>query len=532
MYQKAISISTNDTKNIKYILNMLKYIRLYPKRVLMNRIEKSIIASFVAYNEQSLSEIVAHTDIPKGTVKKYLPILVEKGFLKAIGEGRGRYYQYTLLQQTDQIAVFQGALFVGFLSYGAGQYRFEYDEGYKGKRLDGLMQNTNTASSLFPVFENLIPESDRRDLYLAEDKNLVEILLELHNTHGDFDFVPADKLYAYKKDYSKRKNWLLVKEKILETQHYINILAFDIDIEEEILLEKGKHSSLSGYQNKIDVTIDFERKCIRQTKEALYLLKPYNVETAVYDFKNKDQIYLPFLGLNEHLFMSFAKNAYGFDVPWSGIIAGEKDFHYIVKRYDRYDGYKYEQRDFAQIMQIKSDQKYFTTSEKLFDTIAEVIKDKEERIKCLEFYLFSFIIEHADLHVKNISVLNIGRNKHILSPLYDLISNGVYRGDSDELGLPLGGKKRNIALDAFYDLARRVGISKLQTKKIAKRMVMIFMEKFPEYIEASSQISNFEHLKVQKNRVYFDTFANDLQRFYQRRMESFRQRGILEELGL
>lgn len=498
----------------------------------MNRIEKSIIESFSMNNEQSLSEIVFHTDIPKGTVKKYLPILVEKELLKAIGEGRGRYYQCTPSQQINQIAVFKSALLVGFLRYEVGQYRFEYDEGYKGKRLNALPHDQNISSTLFPVFENLIPESDRRDLYLAEGKNLVEILLELQNTHGDFDFVTVDKLYVYNEDYSKRKNWLLVKEKILETQHCVNILDFDIDIEDEILLEKGKHSSLSGYQNKIDVTIDFERKRISQTKEALYLLKPYNVESAVYDFKNKDQVYLPFMGLNEHLFMSFAKNAYGFDVPWSGIIVGEKDFHYVVKRYDRHDGYKYEQRDFAQIMNIKSDQKYFTTSEKLFDAIAEVIKDKEERIKCLEFYLFSFIIEHADLHVKNISILNMGRDKQTLSPLYDLISNGVYRGDSDELGLPLGGKKKNISLDSFYRLSERIGISKLQTKKTAKRMIEIFIEKFPEYIEISSQIPAFENLKLQKNRVYFDTFTNDLQKFYNRRIESFRQRGILEELGL
>ena len=499
----------------------------------MNRIEKSILASFSSVMEQSFSQIVAHTNIPKGTVKKYLVILLKKKMLEAIGEGRGRYYKQSNHTKVHQILVFKSAIFIGFLEYKVGHYIFEYDKGYKGKKLDGLPEgSTVTSASLFPIFENLIPESDRRNAYLEEDKNLVEILLELNNTHGDFDFVSADKLYAYKANYTQRQSWLLVKEKILQMQEFVNILDLTIDIEKEILEEKGKHSSLSGYQNKIDVNIDFEKEVVSQSNDALYLLKPYNAESVIYNFKNKHQTYLPFMGLNEHLFMSFAKNAYGFDVPWSGIIIGEKDFHYVVKRYDRYDGYKYEQRDFAQIMNIKSDQKYFTTSEKLFDAIALTIKAKEERIKFLEFYIFSFIIEHADLHIKNISILNIGRNKQKLSPLYDLISNGVYKGDSDELGLPLSGKKKNISLESFYQLSKRIDISKLQTKKTAKKMIEIFRDEFPKYIEISSQIEAFDNLKVQKNRVTFDSFSNDLQKFYDRRIKSFKDRGILQELGL
>ncbi len=113
-----------------------------------------------------------------------------------------------------------------------------------------------------------------------------------------------------------------------------------------------------------------------------------------------------------------------------------------------------------------------------------------------------------------------------------MISNGVYRGDSDELGLPLGGKKHNISMSDFYALASRVGISKLQMKKSAKRMVEIFIEEFPQYIEKSRRILAFEGLKIQKNRYSFGCFSDDLEKFYLRRMERLKQRGILRELGI
>ncbi len=499
----------------------------------MQRYEKIIIESFEQNFEQTISDLFDATNIPKRTLNRYLDTLISKGKMKAIGAGRGRYYQLVFKPKINYIAVFKSGELVGFLGHEVGRYLFEYDKNYNGKVLDGLLrEDISTSSSLFPIFENLIPESDRRDAYIADGKNLAEILLELENTHGDFDFVLADKLYTYKNDYTNRKNWLLVKDIILEDQEFVNILDLYIDIDPEVMKQKGKHSSLSGYQNKIDVNIDFTSGIIRQDGDALYMLKPYNEESAIYDFRAKNQIYMPYLGLNEHLFMSFAKKSYGFDVPWSGIVAGDKDFHYVVKRYDRYDGYKYEQRDFAQIMNIKSDQKYFTTSEKLFDSIGEVIKSREEKIRFLEFYLFSFVIEHADLHLKNISIINIGRNKYRLSPLYDLISNGVYRGDSDELGLVLGGKRQNISLDAFYNLSARLGISKLQTKKMAKRIVGVFIEEFPSYIEISSKIRAFDNLKTKKDRYRVGYFSKNLEKFYNRRVESLKQRNFLKELGL
>ena len=63
-------------------------------------------------------------------------------------------------------------------------------------------------------------------------------------------------------------------------------------------------------------------------------------------------------------------------------------------------------------------------------------------------------------------------------------------------------------------------------------MIEIFIEEFPKYIEISSKIMAFDNLKIQKNRYNFGSFSTDLQKFYDRRIESLRQRGFLKELGL
>jgi hypothetical protein len=121
----------------------------------------------------------------------------------------------------------------------------------------------------------------------------------------------------------------------------------------------------------------------------------------------------------------------------------------------------------------------------------------------------------------------MGKDKYRLSPLYDLISNGVYRGDSDELGLPLAGKKHNIAMSDFYDLSSRLGISKLQTKKSLTKIVNTFVEEFPSYIKIAQEIKEFEGMKIKKNRYSFGSFSESLERFYDRRVKSLKERGFL-----
>jgi len=151
---------------------------------------KEIALLFELEEKLSISELLEKSGIPRATLKRYLNRLMEENKIEALGKGRGRYYQLKNKIEDNRVSLLKSGILVGYLSYQEGRYGFEYDKGYKGKKLDGLLGDTPYYSTtLFSIFENLIPESDRRDAYVAEGKNLVQILLELKNTHGDFDVV-------------------------------------------------------------------------------------------------------------------------------------------------------------------------------------------------------------------------------------------------------------------------------------------------------------------------------------------------------
>ena len=244
----------------------------------------------------------------------------------------------------EYLAVLKNGVFIGILGYGNGSYTFVYDENYEGEALVNMPKDTLLQSSrLYPIFENLLPEYDRRDKFLSQMLDSAEILPLLYNIQGDFQFIPY-KIFMcqYQEPIKPRPHWEIVKDQVLLKNDYPNLMDAKILIDKAIMQEysKKEHSSLSGYQHKIDIDIDFEKKIvIEKERDALYLLKPLNKTMTNYFFRNENRqkAYYPFLALNEHLFMSFAKNELKLDVPWSGIIFSEaneeeRDFHYVIKR--------------------------------------------------------------------------------------------------------------------------------------------------------------------------------------------------------
>ena len=305
-------------------------------------------------------------------------------------------------------------------------YIFSYVSSYQRERFPSLPNEINSAYALFPIFENLIPESTRRERLLLKDGkvlNPLALLLELDNTHGSFDFLPLESLpMPSLEKQDKIPTWKATKKSILGDNNFVNLLEYELDIPLEalkgVVKSRELYSSLSGYQHKIDVNLNHEtREITRVRKEkgelAHYLLKPYASDDRI---KNT-----PYLALNEHLFMSFAKNELKLDVPCTAIVLGEnRDFYFLLKRYDRYRGYKYHQYDFAQQLHIESEDKYDITILSILDKFREVVKDKKSREDVFCFIVYSSLIKHGDLHAKNIGLIEIREKRWALAPLYDI----------------------------------------------------------------------------------------------------------------
>ncbi|PUE63329.1 type II toxin-antitoxin system HipA family toxin [Arcobacter caeni] len=506
--------------------------------------EKVILELFEKEPQLTKKLIELKTDIKGSTLNNILKSLVESNSIERFGQGRATYYQrvYKETFSYKNITVLNDGIIIGELSFGDGKYIFEYNEKYKGSELIGIPRNENPylSNTLFYIFENLIPESHRREKHLNIENfdDLADSLTTLLNTHGSYEFVYTYELFKYKKSNDKRPSYTTIKNKLLETYSYPNVLNYELDISDEILEDKSDtdYSSLSGYQNKIDINIDTKKQTIIiDTKNPHYLLKPFNKNIGEY-FGDKNSYY-PQVLVNEHLFMSFAKNELGFDVPYNGLIYHNGNFHYLIKRFDRYEEFRYEQYDFGQLLNIPSSKKYTASSDEVFHKANELLKDKNSKLELLRFYFYSYIIQHGDLHVKNIAIINIGKEKFTLSPLYDVISLGVIKGkDIDDLALPIQKKhktqKSKFTIDDFLYLADILELNHLEVKNEFRKIAIKFIEMFPQYIEKTKELLHYDELSVSKTRHRKTNLIKKLNSFYEERLIALKKALIFEELEI
>ena len=281
-----------------------------------NKVKQIILEAFEKTPELSISELILNTSIAKRTAQRYVDELVQENRLIALEQGRSRYYQRVYFNEEilTRLAVLKNGSHIGTLVFGNGHYDFVYEKGYEDL-LFGIGSHNNTSSELYAIFENLIPEHDRREKLTRGFKDLGSVLIELDNAHGDFKFIPLGELFKYKSPIEKRPSWLENKHKILGENDYPNVIEAKISIEEDVLNDTSstEHSNLSGYQHKIDVDFNNNNEITESQKNAHYLLKPLNRTLTNYferDETNRTNYY-PSLALNEHLFMSFAKMNWG-----------------------------------------------------------------------------------------------------------------------------------------------------------------------------------------------------------------------------
>lgn len=214
------------------------------------------------------------------------------------------------------------------------------------------------------------------------------------------------------------------------------------DIVSEISKNAGK-MSISGIQIKASIKLNNKGNFIEIVQSGgTHILKPEPFE-------------YPQLPQNENLFMNIAE-VLGMEVPPHGLFdMSDKKKCYIIKRFDRgSDGEKIHVEDMAQLLEMPPDSKYESSVEKVGKMIIRV--SKRPFLDLINFYeriIFCFLIGNGDMHLKNWSIISPEDGNIHLSPCYDLISSKLYLPYEDETALTVNGKRNNLKLSDFEELA-------------------------------------------------------------------------------
>lgn len=403
------------------------------------------------------------------------------------------------------IYVFKNLIFIGILKEEKDRFFFTYDEQINHEYyLESLPNKINQSKNLFPIFENLIPENEVIDgLILRHNiKNTIDILLHLDNLSGSFLFLNKEdyqKIYLKKQNIYKYKD---VRESILVSNYiYPNILDGYIikDIDENKLHPKELREltdstaiGLAGAQYKFAVSLDHEKKeiFISDKKNDEYFLKPYSKERCIYKKRSDNKNYIPYLLINEHIFMTMARD-YGFKVPYNAIIKDDIDYHYVIKRYDNYNGIKFDHIDFLTLIGKASKYKYTVSIDELIDNVF-IKLETDELLILYKFFVFSVIIGHGDLHAKNLSLISkqnlLSEKDYILSPFYDIATTRIYSNkaiESRDIGLKLATtKKSRMKKDDLLYLSKKMNIEITEATKIIEEFSIKFIREFKnKYID-------------------------------------------------
>lgn len=397
-----------------------------------------------------------------------------------------------------KIYVIKNNLLLGTLEESSQLITFTYSESIDMKKyVQGLKDEVNESTELFPIFENMLPEHEQLKL-LKSNHNIttqIEVLLYLNDIHGSYEFY-TEKVFS-KLTLKPQETFTYndVKTEILDNEYtFPNILnTYSLNIKDSILypeeLANSRVIGLSGFQYKFSVIKDDSNNTITfdTNKSSNYFMKPYNLYHTNFTPNDKNRSYIPYLLINEHIFMTLARD-FGFDIPYNGIIKHKTDYHYIIKRYDRYKNSKIDHQEILTLMNKSSDQKHKVSMKEVINTAKEFI-DSDNLINLYKFIVFSIIIGHGDLHAKNLSLIyysnHSGEDKMLISPYYDISTTKIYKDTKhNDIGLKIGNKRSNIKKEAIIELASFIGIEEKDANELINTMGIKFIGSFKDYITA------------------------------------------------
>lgn len=192
--------------------------------------------------------------------------------------------------------------------------------------------------------------------------------------------------------------------------------------------------SIQGVQPKLSARLSVSDQTFKVVdRNGRFILKPQTL-----DYEQLPE--------NEDVTMRLAELV-GIEVPQHGLVySRDQSMTYFIRRFDRVGSHgKLAVEDFAQLSGMTRDTKYDSSME----TIAQIVDSRcafplLERQKLLTLTIFNFLVGNEDMHLKNFSLITRD-DKIELSPAYDLLNTTIaVPGTTEELALPLNGKKKKI----------------------------------------------------------------------------------------
>lgn len=221
-------------------------------------------------------------------------------------------------------------------------------------------------------------------------------------------------------------------------------------------------TSLTGVQPKLSLNLSKHDGSNRLTIVGLwgnYIFKP---QTANY-------LQLP---ENEDLTMHLAEAVKINVVPHCLIRLADGSLGYITKRIDRtIKGEKIDMEDMCQLTLHPTEYKYKGS----YEQIAKVIMKYSDMPRLdlanyMQLLLFCFITGNNDMHLKNFSLYRPSEG-YQLTPAYDLVNTSIANpDDTEELALPLSGRKTKLHLANFLQAAATMGIEENVVRHLTDNM--------------------------------------------------------------
>lgn len=221
-------------------------------------------------------------------------------------------------------------------------------------------------------------------------------------------------------------------------------------------------TSLTGVQPKLSLNLSKHDGSNRLTIVGLwgnYIFKP---QTANY-------LQLP---ENEDLTMHLAEAVKINVVPHCLIRLADGSLGYITKRIDRTKkGEKIDMEDMCQLTLHPTEYKYKGS----YEQIAKVIMKYSDMPRLdlanyMQLLLFCFITGNNDMHLKNFSLYRPFEG-YQLAPAYDLVNTSIANpDDTEELALPLSGRKTKLHLTNFLQAAATMGIEENVVRHLTDNM--------------------------------------------------------------